>query len=129
MRYYFALAIIIVTVGCSQTASNNNTNSSNQISSLDSRNESPLGRPHLPDESQNAQPSPNPLDVEAQNEATKYWNKYLVKCGNSYFYQPNGYYVAELRDSPRFELLGQALQQKKLTRAEELNGVDPLPVE
>jgi hypothetical protein len=69
------------------------------------------------------------MDEEGRNEARKYWHKYLIKCGSSYFYQPNGYVIEELRDTPRFHLDGGPLQPKHLSRADELNGVDPLPVE
>jgi hypothetical protein len=89
--------------------------------------------------SQRPRPAPTPkatgarrqptMDQEGRNLAKQYWDKYLIKCGSSYFYQPNGYVVEELRDTPHFSFSDGALQPKHLSRADQLNGVDPLPVE
>src|ERR1043166_1763144 len=69
------------------------------------------------------------IDAEGRAQAAKYWNKYLIKCGTSYFYSPNDYVTEQFKDTPRFYLNGGPLQPRRLSRADQLNGVDPLPVE
>lgn len=69
------------------------------------------------------------LDREARDVAREFWRTHLIKCGDSYFLSNSNQQVFELKDEPRFEFYGEALNPRELSRTERLNGVDPLPVE
>jgi hypothetical protein len=68
------------------------------------------------------------LSNEARKIASQYWEKYLIKCGRSYFLYSD-VRLFEFRDQPQFSFSGHALAPTPLSRAEILNGVDPLPIE
>lgn len=77
----------------------------------------------------NASPSrESALTSEARRLAAQFWSKYLIKCGASSFLYTDDR-LFESRDKPQFNFNGQAHQPKPLSRAEILNGVDPLPIE
>jgi hypothetical protein len=67
------------------------------------------------------------MNNEAHKLANQYWSK-LIKCGRSYFLYSDDR-LFEYRDKPHFSFNGQALNARPLSRVENLNRVDPLPIE
>jgi len=78
------------------------------------------------------------LNREARGLADSYFKRHIIKCGDSYYWSSypfstgGGYMQKESKNEPEFDGLvngGGYIQPRQLTRAEELNKVDPQPVE
>ncbi|MGI8470518.1 MAG: hypothetical protein ACR2N3_18935 [Pyrinomonadaceae bacterium] len=68
------------------------------------------------------------LYVEGYKLAKKYWDNTVTDCGGSYFIYTDER-LFESKNKPYWSFDGDALQPKSLSRADILNGIDPLPVE
>ncbi len=137
MKYYFAVTLLIVLVGCSQTPNKNNISSSNQASS-NSANEPPLGRPNLPDDTPNTQSASTPQMAkeyaEAQDVTDKFWQTVIAKCNSDFYFvtynsnsRANTFYDCKHMSGPE-TTMAQLNSPRALSEAERLNGVDPLPI-
>jgi hypothetical protein len=117
-------ALLIITVGCSQTANKNAMNSSNQQSSSTvSTPEPPLGRPNLPEPT---------LNDEAQNQADKMLSTLTKQCGQYYrvgIVESGQIWWPEITHPPTTSVEGEEVQARSLTEGDRLNGVDPRPIE
>lgn len=69
------------------------------------------------------------LTTEAQALAKDFWDSILSKCGDTYYWMSGGYYT-EAKGEPiiRFEN-PHYYPPKQLSTAEQLNNVDPQPIE
>ena len=76
-------------------------------------------------------PTPT-LDEEAQEEAQKWFDKRVHKCGEYYrvaIHEVNTVWFPQITKEPDYSVEGNGIPPRDLSEAEKLNGVDPQPIE
>jgi len=86
--------------------------------------------PLLPTPPSNAQRNQTSLDAQALVQAKQFFSRMYKRCGEYYYYQKREqrFDLYQCKYAPTVSVNGKTLQPKRLSEADRLNGVDPLPV-
>jgi hypothetical protein len=70
------------------------------------------------------------LDIQALQQARAFFSRMYRQCGDSYYYKyrDERFHIFQCKYPPSVTISGRSIQPRRLSEADRLNGVDPLPI-